>query len=62
MLNFVGSLPAKDKVLAVPDSHFHDYKKSARPGRKLGHVTVSARSHEELQAKLAELEQIATGG
>jgi 5-(carboxyamino)imidazole ribonucleotide synthase len=59
MLNFVGSLPDKATVLKVPDTHFHDYEKSARPGRKLGHVTVTAQTHEELATKLAELERIA---
>ena len=31
---------AEAAILKVPDTHFHDYEKSARPGRKLGHVTA----------------------
>ena len=31
-------------VLAVPDVHVHLYQKAARPGRKVGHVTVLADS------------------
>jgi 5-(carboxyamino)imidazole ribonucleotide synthase len=40
MINLVGELPARDALLAEPGLHWHDYGKSARPGRKLGHVTI----------------------
>ena len=40
MINLVGELPARDLLLAQPGLHWHDYGKSARPGRKLGHVTI----------------------
>ena len=43
MVNFIGTLPARDAVLAVPGAHHHDYGKAPRPGRKLGHCTVVAR-------------------
>lgn len=59
MLNFVGSMPDKAAILKVPNTHFHDYEKSARPGRKLGHVTVTAETHEELAKRVDELEHIA---
>jgi 5-(carboxyamino)imidazole ribonucleotide synthase len=42
MVNFIGSLPPRDRVLALPGAHFHDYGKAARPGRKVGHCTVVA--------------------
>lgn len=42
MLNCVGSMPDAAAVLAVPGAHLHDYGKSPRPGRKVGHVTVTA--------------------
>jgi 5-(carboxyamino)imidazole ribonucleotide synthase len=29
-------------LLALPGVHYHDYGKSPRPGRKLGHCTVVA--------------------
>lgn len=32
-----GSIP---NAMKIPDAHVHDYGKSWRPGRKLGHVTV----------------------
>ena len=40
MLNVIGSKPAAEQLLRVPGAHWHDYGKSPRPGRKLGHVTV----------------------
>jgi 5-(carboxyamino)imidazole ribonucleotide synthase len=41
MINLIGQLPARDPLLAEPGLHWHDYGKSPRPGRKLGHVTFS---------------------
>jgi 5-(carboxyamino)imidazole ribonucleotide synthase len=40
MINLIGELPAREAILAQPGLHWHDYGKSARPGRKLGHVTL----------------------
>lgn len=42
MINLIGELPARDPLLAVPELHWHDYGKSPRPGRKLGHITLLA--------------------
>lgn len=42
MLNWIGELPDRDAMLAVPDAHWHDYGKSPRPGRKVGHATLCA--------------------
>jgi 5-(carboxyamino)imidazole ribonucleotide synthase len=42
MWNGVGQMPAMANCLSVPGSHYHDYNKSARPNRKLGHVTLVA--------------------
>ena len=39
-------------VLAIPGVHLHDYGKSPRPGRKLGHVTVTATDDAELTTRL----------
>jgi 5-(carboxyamino)imidazole ribonucleotide synthase len=38
--NVIGAWPARERLLAVEDLHLHEYGKSARPGRKLGHVTL----------------------
>jgi 5-(carboxyamino)imidazole ribonucleotide synthase len=40
MINLVGELPAREALLAQPGLHWHDYGKSARPARKLGHITL----------------------
>lgn len=40
MVNLIGQLPARDPLLAEPGLHWHDYGKSARPGRKVGHLTL----------------------
>jgi 5-(carboxyamino)imidazole ribonucleotide synthase len=42
MLNFIGRLPDRDAILALPGVHWHDYGKEPRPARKLGHCTVVA--------------------
>jgi len=55
MLNWVGTLPDNIPVLACPGGHWHDYGKSARAGRKLGHANVCADSAAHLRAYLAEL-------
>jgi 5-(carboxyamino)imidazole ribonucleotide synthase len=55
MLNLIGEVPDSAEVLAVRDAHLHLYGKSARAGRKLGHVTVCASSPEQLASRLGEL-------
>jgi len=55
MLNLIGDLPETPEVLAVADAHLHLYGKAARPGRKLGHVTLHAASPERLVLRLSEL-------
>jgi 5-(carboxyamino)imidazole ribonucleotide synthase len=40
MVNFLGQLPNREKLLAIEGLAFHDYGKEARPGRKLGHCTI----------------------
>ena len=53
MLNWIGELPAAAPVLSEPCGHWHDYGKSARPGRKVGHATFRADDRAELAAALA---------
>lgn len=50
MLNFIGALPANTTALAVPGVHWHDYGKSTRAGRKVGHVTLTADPSSTLRA------------
>lgn len=40
MLNLIGEIPEDRTPLETGSCHLHEYGKEARPGRKLGHVTV----------------------
>jgi 5-(carboxyamino)imidazole ribonucleotide synthase len=40
MINLVGELPDRASLLSEPGLHWHDYGKSPRPDRKLGHITL----------------------
>jgi 5-(carboxyamino)imidazole ribonucleotide synthase len=42
MVNFIGAMPDRERLLAMPGVHFHDFGKTPRAGRKLGHCTVVA--------------------
>jgi 5-(carboxyamino)imidazole ribonucleotide synthase len=56
MVNLIGEPPATESVLAVPGAHLHLYGKAARPGRKIGHVTVTGEaSLEQRTARIAAL-------
>ncbi len=59
MINLIGSMPARARLLRHAGVHLHDYAKEARPGRKLGHLTVvedtAARLERRARALLAEL-------
>jgi 5-(carboxyamino)imidazole ribonucleotide synthase len=56
MVNCIGTMPDRDAVLRVPGAHLHDYGKEPRPGRKLGHVTVTAPDARTLEERLAQLQ------
>jgi 5-(carboxyamino)imidazole ribonucleotide synthase len=58
MLNLVGALPARERLLALPGVALHDYGKAPRPGRKVGHATVVAADRAGARARLAELERL----
>ena len=55
MLNWIGELPDPDPVLRVEGAHWHDYGKSPRPGRKVGHATVRADSTTQLAQMLERM-------
>ena len=55
MVNLIGELPDTSDVLRVTDAHLHLYGKTARPGRKLGHVTLRAVTSDALTARLRDL-------
>lgn len=56
MLNLIGEIP--DAARALEDAHLHDYGKTPRPGRKLGHVTVVLDNAEERDARVDKIDKI----
>jgi len=42
MVNLIGTLPDQDELLAVQGAVPHFYGKAERPGRKVGHVTLTS--------------------
>ena len=58
MVNYIGTMPERDRILAVPGAHHHDYGKAPRAGRKLGHCTVvapTAAGRDELLNRIVRL-------
>jgi len=58
MINCIGTLPEPEAVLAVPGAHLHRYGKTPRPGRKVGHVTVTGADPAELDARVAAVRAV----
>lgn len=61
MVNLIGGTPALERMLLIPGARVHLYGKGARPGRKLGHVTLVAQEAADLGAPLARLRELAAG-
>jgi 5-(carboxyamino)imidazole ribonucleotide synthase len=40
MHNCINTMPAIEKILAIPGAHYHTYEKAPRAGRKVGHITL----------------------
>ncbi|HLF31370.1 MAG TPA: 5-(carboxyamino)imidazole ribonucleotide synthase [Xanthomonadales bacterium] len=55
MFNWIGELPDRNRLLAIPGLHWHDYGKSARPGRKIGHATVTATDQATLMNRCSQM-------
>ncbi|NNM51216.1 MAG: 5-(carboxyamino)imidazole ribonucleotide synthase [Pseudomonadales bacterium] len=55
MINLIGQIPERADILSIPGAHLHLYGKSPRPGRKLGHITLSADSHAELNQLMLDI-------
>lgn len=58
MVNFIGRLPPREQVLAIPGARLHDYGKAPRAGRKVGHATVVGTDRAAVLARLAALERL----
>ena len=56
MVNLIGAIPDAVRRFDDPRATLHDYGKSPRAGRKLGHVTVLAARAEERDRLLCELQ------
>jgi 5-(carboxyamino)imidazole ribonucleotide synthase len=54
MINFLGEMPDRDRLLRIDGLAFHDYGKEPRPGRKLGHCTILKGRTAERDAALAQ--------
>jgi 5-(carboxyamino)imidazole ribonucleotide synthase len=61
MFNWIGAMPDQVKAMAIPGLHWHDYGKAPRPGRKIGHATLTAATMEELEINASRLAGIAGG-
>ena len=55
MVNLIGRMPSRKTILATPGVHLHDYGKTARPGRKLGHCTLVASTARERDRRTRQL-------
>jgi len=55
MVNLIGTAPDPAALLGLPGVHLHDYGKAPRPGRKLGHCTLVARTARQRDRVLAQL-------
>ena len=53
MINFLGLMPDRERLLALDGLAYHDYGKTPRPGRKLGHCTILRRLPKERNKALS---------
>jgi 5-(carboxyamino)imidazole ribonucleotide synthase len=51
MVNCIGAMPDRRALLAIPGAHLHDYGKAPRPGRKVGHVTITGDDAADVAAR-----------
>ncbi len=58
MINIIGEVTVPDALLTY--GHCHWYDKEPRPGRKIGHINLSANSNSELVEQLAGLKMLLT--
>jgi 5-(carboxyamino)imidazole ribonucleotide synthase len=58
MLNIIGHIPSREKVLSVEGAHLHLYGKAPTEKRKVGHVTLVGRSPGDLERGTAVLEAL----
>ena len=61
MFNWIGELPDAQALLSIPGLHWHAYGKSARPGRKIGHATLTDSSRTGLIEQADRVAALAGG-
>ncbi len=58
MVNLIGEIPDVNKLLSMPAAKLHLYGKTARAGRKLGHINLSGNSREEFSEQLTTIQEL----
>lgn len=61
MFNWIGEMPDAAALLEVPGLHWHDYGKEPRPGRKVGHATLTAPTQDELMSRARRVADMVGG-
>lgn len=59
MVNALGTHPNNQQLLSIPYTHWHNYSKTAREQRKLGHVTIHSLDRSITEASVAQVLQLA---
>jgi 5-(carboxyamino)imidazole ribonucleotide synthase len=62
MVNLLGEIPDRSALLSVPGARLHDYGKTPRQGRKLGHVTITGRDMQTVMARTRRVLEIIEQG
>jgi 5-(carboxyamino)imidazole ribonucleotide synthase len=57
MINIIGKIEDVNEVLVMPNAHLHLYDKEEREDRKLGHITITAKSKDELNSYINQLKR-----
>jgi len=57
MINIIGEQGPIDKALTLNNAHLHLYNKTERKGRKLGHITITSSTLDDLNTSLEALSE-----
>lgn len=61
MVNLIGKMPATEELLSIRGLHLHNYGKSERPNRKLGHINLVSPDAASLTRPLAAVQRLLQG-
>jgi 5-(carboxyamino)imidazole ribonucleotide synthase len=61
MFNWIGEMPDRSALMGIQGLHWHDYGKAPRPGRKIGHATLTADHMNTLKHHAIEVARISGG-